>query len=214
MYYRKAVSDLPNGKAAGINGIPHELWKLLSNKFENDRRNNNRLFDIIKSMTLVYNNIEKHSVCSETDFPKGWLCPIHKKGDRTEVSNYRPITVLNRDYKTMTRALTTRLVRVISPLIHLDQAGFMKGRRIEHQTDLIMLMINKSEVDEENGVIVCLDQEKAYDKIHHDFIWKTLDKFNFPNHFKNTLKTLYQNGEIIVILNGEKSISYKVTRGV
>lgn len=75
-------------------------------------------------------------------------------------------------------------------------------------------MLDSCEANEINGAIVCLDQEKAYDKVHHDFIWKTLEKFDFPKHFIDTIKTLYQNGETVLIINGEISRLYKVTRGV
>jgi len=142
------------------------------------------------------------------------MCPLYKKGDTTEISNYRPITILNTDYKIMTRALTTRLTEVVPDLIHPDQAGFMRGRRIEDQTELIKMVLDNCEANETNGVIVCLDQEKAYDKVRHDFIWKTLDTFDFPKHFTNTIRALYENGETVIIINGVISTPYKVTRGV
>jgi len=90
----------------------------------------------------------------------------------------------------------------------------MRGRRIEDQTELVKMVLNNCEANETNGVIVCLDQEKAYDKIRHDFIWKTLDKFDLPKHFTNTLRALYENGETVVVINGVISTPYKVTRGV
>ena len=142
------------------------------------------------------------------------MCPLYKKGEMTEISNYRPITVLNTDYKIMTRALTTRLTKAVPDLIHPDQAGFMRGRRIEDQTELIKLMLDSCEANETNGAIVCLDQEKAYDKVRHDFIWKTLEKFDFPKHFIDTVKALYQSGETVIIINGVISKPYRVTRGV
>jgi len=55
------------------------------------------------------------------------MCPIYKKNDKTEISNYRPITVLNSDYKILTHALTNHLSAIIPYLIHPDQAGFIKG---------------------------------------------------------------------------------------
>jgi hypothetical protein len=60
----------------------------------------------------------------------------------------------------MTRALTTRLTKVAPNLIHHDQAGFIKGHKIEDQTDLVQAMLDRCEAQEENGIIVCLDQEK------------------------------------------------------
>jgi hypothetical protein len=211
---RQALKDLPDGKAAGIDGIPHELWKALSTRYENNKTPNAPKFNVIKCLTLVYNDIERHGLCPPSEFPAGWMCPLYKKGDTTEISNYRPITILNTDYKIMTRALTTRLTKAVPTLIHPDQAGFMRGRKIEDQTELIRLMLDNCEASEINGAIVCLDQEKAYDKIRHDFIWKTLEKYDFPKHFINTVKSLYQNGETAIIINGVISKPYKVTRGV
>jgi len=142
------------------------------------------------------------------------MCPIYKKGEKSEIANYRPITVLNTDYKIMTRTLTTRLANIAPKIIHKDQAGFMKGRRIEDQTELVKLLIRRCEIKKDNGVIVCLDQEKAYDKIHHTFIWKSLERLNFLKHFIDTLKGLYGSGETAVVINGHISSPFKITRGV
>src|SRR5207245_2067975 len=59
-----------------------------------------------------------------------------------------------------------------------------------------------------------LDQEKAYDKILHEYLWKTLEKFGLPISFINTVKSLYRNAESLVIINGEKSSKFRVSRGV
>jgi hypothetical protein len=55
------------------------------------------------------------------------MCPLYKKREMAEISNYRPIIVLNTDYKIMTRVLTTRLMKAVPNLIHADQAGIMHG---------------------------------------------------------------------------------------
>ena len=206
-----AMKGLPHGKAAGIDGIPYEFWVYLQQKFDTK---NPRSFNILRLLTLVFNDIEKHGIAAQTDFAKGWLCPLYKKGDITEIGNYRPITVLNTDYRIFTWVLTFRLSKVAPQLVHQDQAGFMKNRRIEDLTELVKLMIANCELNEENGVIVCLDQEKAYDKIRHEFLWATLEKFGLPEHFIKTVQALYQDAETVVILNGVLSLPYKVVRGV
>ena len=210
----QALRDLPDGKAPGIDGIPHEMWKILRILHMEDLKAKRPAFNIVKVLTQVYNDIEEHGLEPHTTFPKGWMCLLYKKGDTAEIGNYCPITVLNTDYKIMTRVLTMRLTKIVPNLIHHDQAGFMKGRRIEDQTELVRLMINQCEANEQNGVIVCLDQEKAYDKVQHDFIWKTLEAYQFPNHFINTIKTLYKNGETVIVINGVISEPYRITRGV
>jgi hypothetical protein len=97
----------------------------------------------------------------------GWLCPALKKGDTGLLSNYRPITQLNTDYKLMTKAYSIRLMNIAPSLIKLDQAGFMKGRKIEDQVKSAKFLLNYAEVAEQDGVLIALDQEKAYDPINH-----------------------------------------------
>lgn len=110
--------------------------------------------------------------------------------------------------------LTTRLSRVAQDIIHTDQAGFMAKRKIEDQTKLAQLTIKWCSRTETNGMIVCLDQEKAYDRILHPFLWASLKKFGIPKDFIKTVKALYVDAHTKVILNGEVSNTFKVMRGV
>jgi len=96
------------------------------------------------------------------------MCPIFKKKDKTEIENYRPITVLNTDYKLFTKSLSNKLAEVAPDLIRPDQAGFMTNRSIFNQVHLLDTILPYAKVSETNGIIVALDQEKAYDKIDHE----------------------------------------------
>lgn len=127
-----------------------------------------------------------------TGFADGWLCPLYKKNDKREPGNYRPVTVLNSDYKIFTKALSIKLCKLAPKLIHESQAGFVPGRSIINQVKLTKLMLDFAEADDDqNGAIVALDQEKAYDKIMHDYLWRALKAFNLPSQFINTIKALY-----------------------
>ena len=55
---------------------------------------------------------------------------LHKKNARTNFANYRPISLLNCDYKILSRALCIALKPVIASLVHPDQTGFIPGRLI------------------------------------------------------------------------------------
>ena len=221
-----ALNKSDNNKSAGIDGTIYELWKHLLQKYKNANNLNNQeidnnkpqipqtKFNIIKLMTAVFNDIHSNGMISGTDFSLGWMCPIYKKNDRNEIANYRPITILNSDYKIMTKILAQRLAQVVPTLLHKSQAGFIPGRSISEQTKLIELMINYAEVSEQNGVIIALDQEKAYDKIAHDYLWKVLRAFGIPEEFITTVKALYQEAETHVMINGHLSSKFRVTRGV
>jgi hypothetical protein len=144
--------------------------------------------------------------------------PLYKKNDKADIANYRPISLLNTDYKIFTKALTIKLAKVAPDLIHPNQAGFVPGRQIRDQiwlTKRIIELAEATENGERNGVIVALDQEKAYDKIEHDYLWRALASYGILDEFINTIKALYSDVYTYVILNGETSTHpFRVTTGV
>lgn len=163
---------------------------------------------------MVFTDIQTHGVDIETPFAHGWMCPIFKKKDPTDISNYRPITLLNTDYKLLTKVLALQLMDHISSLIHKDQAGFIPKRSIFDQIRLAKTIINYAEVTEENGAIVALDQEKAYDKIKHEYLWDVLEAFSLPEPFIRTIKALYRNATTQIAINGIFSEPYRILRGI
>lgn len=73
------------------------------------------------------------------------MCPIFKKKDRTEITNYHPLTLLNTDYKLYTKALTMKLAYVVPDIIHKAQAGFIPGRQITDHTQLTRMIMEYAE---------------------------------------------------------------------
>ncbi|KAF9800818.1 hypothetical protein IEO21_10289 [Rhodonia placenta] len=209
-----ALDSTESGRATGDNSLPYEFWKTLRLRFNERRNTPSPPMNCTVVLTLVYNDIMEHGVCQDTGFADGWLCPLYKKKDCREVSNYRPITLLNSDYKLFTKALSIRLVTHAPSVLNEDQAGFLPGRSIFDQVKLAKLMVDYAEAVEQNGVIVALDQEKAYDRISHDYLWATLQRFGVPPRFLHTVQALYSDANTSVILNGVRSSTYRVTRGV
>ena len=210
----EALRLAKNGSATGLDGCPYELWKELKRRNQEAEDEGKIGFDIIKTLTLVFQDIQRHGITPDANFAEGWMCPLYKKKDTTKIENYRPITLLNSDYKLLTKALTLQLIEDVKKIIHRDQAGFIPGRSIFDHIRLTRLMTKFAEISEKNGAVVALDQEKAYDKITHHYLWKTLEAFNMPRLFINTVKELYKNAWTKVAINGELSTPYQVTRGV
>ncbi|KZT29847.1 DNase I-like protein, partial [Neolentinus lepideus HHB14362 ss-1] len=96
-----------NDTAPGLDGAPYELWKKLHERHTHYVKHHptDPSFDVVSMMTAAFNDIEKYGVDPTTGFAEGWMCPIYKKNDRDIISNYRPITLLNTDYKLFTKAL-------------------------------------------------------------------------------------------------------------
>ncbi len=205
-----------NGTAPGLDGIPFELWKTLHARHVEDLRFPDRQdFDVVKLLTAAFEDLRIHGVSLQTKLAHGWMAPIYKeKGERTRIVNYRPITLLNTDYKLLSKALAVRLADVAPTLIHRAQAGFVPGRKIHNHTQLARLMMSWAEVNDANGAIVALDQEKAYDKIDHSYLWMVLERFGIPATFIRIVRSLYKNAETSVMINGVLSRPYRIYRGV
>ena len=114
----------------------------------------------------------------------------------------------------MTKALSLKLAVAAPKIIHQDQAGGVPGRHIYDHIWLSKLIINLAEVEEIDGAMVALDQEKAYDKIKHDYLWKVLEQYGIPGQFIQTVKSLYDIAYTSVFINGIGSTPFKVIRGV
>jgi hypothetical protein len=72
-------------------------------------------------------------------------------------------------------------------------------------------IIDLEEATELNGVIVAPDQEKAYDKIEHEHLWRALQSFNIPDEFINTTKALYSDAYTSVVINRTREAHLRVT---
>ena len=211
----EALMKSANDKAAGLDGIPTELWKLLHQQFRSAKDDEKTKYcNISAILAVVYNDISRNGIAEGTNFNEGWMCPIYKKKEADNIANYRPITVLNTDYKILAKVLTTRLNEVAPNVIHPDQAGFIRGRSIFDQIEQAATAVNYAKIKGINGAIVALDQEKAYDKVLHPYLWKVLEHLAFPPEFIKTVKILYQNAPTSVIINGVISSPFIVSRGV
>jgi hypothetical protein len=146
-----------------------------------------RFCDITQVLAEVFKDASRNGIADGTSFNEGWMCPIYKK-EADNVANYRPITVLNTDYKTFTKTIASHLTEVALSIIHPDQAGFIRGRSIFDQIEQTATTINYARLKGINGAIVALDQEKAYNKILHPYLWKVLEKFGFPSEMINTIQ--------------------------
>lgn len=142
------------------------------------------------------------------------MCLIYKKKDLMDIRNYRPITLLNTNYKILTKTLAIQLMDHIMTLVHKDQAGFIPNRSIYDHIRLAKAIISYAEITEKDGAIIVLDQEKAYDKIRHHYLWKMLKAFKLPEMFIKTIKALYQNTKTHVMVNGIISEPFTITRGI
>ena len=146
---------------------------------------------------------------------RGIIRLIPKKDkDLFWVRNWRPITLLNVDYKILSKSLASRLASILPELIHKDQRGFVQGRYIGDNIMEVYALVMQAESEQEQGILMQLDIEKAFDSVSWDFLYEVLNNFNFPDSFIEWVKILYCNKEVRIINNGHLSPPLYPTNGL
>lgn len=138
---------------------------------------------------------------------------LPKKGDLNEIKNWRPISLLCNDYKLLSKALGNRLGDVLDQIIHSDQTYCVPGRRITDNISFIRDVLDNYKGLFDFGLI-SINQEKAFDRVEHNYLWNVLAAFGFSSDFISMIKVIYCDVESILKINGDLCSPFKVLKGV
>jgi exonuclease III len=200
-----------------------ELWKVVVSCTDNkspgsDGLNNNfykHFWHDIKHLLInSINHSLEHGQLSITQ-KQGIISLIPKANkDTSKLKNWRPITLLNQDYKYLAKCLANRCRKILPDIISPDQTGFVPNRIIGTNILKAQQMLDICEELQQEGLMACIDFEKAFDRIEWQFIWESLQYFNAPPKLIEWIKILYQDITTCIINNGHRSEFFSPTRGV
>uniref|UniRef100_A0A669DW20 Reverse transcriptase domain-containing protein n=1 Tax=Oreochromis niloticus TaxID=8128 RepID=A0A669DW20_ORENI len=195
---RIAICSFPNGKACGPDGFGIEFYKTH--------------IDVIAPLLLRMVNCSVVNGSFPHSFYDAHICLLLKKDrDETNVSSYRPLSLLNSDQKIIAKVLTNRLNKHIGSLIHPDQSGFIPNRFSFSNTRCLLDAMYSTTLP--NFAVISLDAQQAFDQVEWTYLFATLDKFGFGSKFLNMVKLLYACPRSSVLTNHERSLPFLLHRG-
>lgn len=196
-----AISKLRLNKSPGTDGLTSEFYKAFSIQ----------LAPFL--LQVIAESITKEQL--PPSLCQGLITLIPKpQKDILLLDNWRPITLLNNDYKIFALCLACKLKKVLHDIIEESQNGFMTGRYIIDNIRLVLDLLDYSDLISENSFILFLDFQKAFDSLEHNFLFKTLDLFNFGEHFKKSVRTLYSAANSSIKLPHGTTSRFNVECGI
>ena len=195
-----AVKELKSNRSPGMDGLTPEFYKCFWSE--------------IKEM--VIDSLNEGFAKGSLSFSqrRGIINLLYKKGDKNNLDNYRPITLLNYDYKICTAVLSIRVQNVLKNIISEEQCGYVKGRFIGQNIRVIEDVINYCNGTDNECAILFIDFQKAFDSLEINFLMKCLKRFGFHSQFLSWVKAIYTDIDSCISMNGWLSRSLELEKGI
>lgn len=139
---------------------------------------------------------------------------IYKGNERSKLTNWRPITLLNVAYKLFAKTLQLRLQPVLIEVIDFNQSTFLPMRLILDNILLTHETMSWAEHTKQPLIFLKLDFSKAFDMVDSTFLLRAVATLGIPLGFINMTKMLFLVAGATIKVNGSQSPSFAIERGV
>jgi hypothetical protein len=188
---RQALKHLPSGHSPGLDGLPVEVY----------RRGTDLLAPLLSRLFTAAEELAQLPPC----FLDGVVVSLPKQGDLTDPANYRPITLLNADYKLLAKVLANRLLPHLAAVIDPVQTGYVPGRRIGSNVLTLQLLGPYLAAQKQSAAAVFLDVRKAFDTVDRDFLMAVMAALGVGPRFCAWVRLLLSGTRARAVLNGHLS---------
>ena len=142
------------------------------------------------------------AAAAPSDFLLGAISVFFKAGDAEDPANYRPITLLNADYRILARVLATRFGAVMGPAINPAQCAFLPRRRMGEAVWLLQLLPCLLRQRQREGLLVFLDFSKAYDTVDRAFLFQVMEAMGASTGMVAWASLLLSDTTAVSVVNG------------
>ena len=199
---KRALKRLPSGASPGVDGLPLEAYRRAASSF-------------LPLLTRIFNVVGARGAVAP-EFLDGAVVSLPKPGaaDLADPSSYRPITLLNSDYKLLAKVLANRLLACIGTVVAPTQTGYVPGRHIGSNVLALQLLPQHLAATGRSGVVVFLDTRKAFDTIDRGFLLAVMAAVGVGPRFRAWVALLLGDTRACSVLNGHVSARVRFRAGV
>ena len=190
------------GKAAGVDGIPPEVWKAGGKALH---------IKLHEFFTLCWNQGQLPQ-----DLRDAIIITLYKnRGEKSECTNYRGITLLSIAGKILARILLNRLTpSVAESVLPESQCGFRANRGTVDMVFALRQLQEKCKEQNKGLYITFVDLTKAFDTVSRKGLWQILERLGCPPKFLNMIIQLHENQQGRVRYNSDFSEPFPIDNGV
>lgn len=196
-----ALQQLSLKKSPGFDGLTVEFYR--------------KFWNVLGPLLVeIVSEIQKAQIMPNS-MRRGIITLIYKKkGDKKLLKNWRPITLLNVDYKIISKTLASRLKLVLDKVISKEQTCSVPGRDISDTIASIRDIIEYTKSENVSAYILKIDSEKAFDRVSHEYLFNLLSCFGFGENFIKWIKIFYTDISSAIKCNGHISQFFPVKKSV
>jgi len=198
----KLLGNLKEGKASGPDHIPSRILKRLKD-------------ELSPCITLLFNVSLTNGVVPN-DWKTANVCPIYKKGRRSEASNYRPVSLTCILCKMLEHIIVSNVMKHCDKynILAKEQHGFRSKRSCETQLAGFVHDLASSLDKGKRSDCIILDFSKAFDKVSHPKLLAKLQCYGIKNSVHSWISSFLTGRTQQVVLNNTFSDSVSVESGV
>jgi len=188
--------DIINGlsKYGEVRSIWDEMWEPMYRY---------KVYNGIKIAEMML-KLYKEGVILERQL-QGLIVCIPKHHQPTGFDDYRSLTLMNMDYKIMTRILATRLKTYLAEILNQNQYCGVQKNTVFEAVAAVRDVIAHAEVTKKPLCVVSIDFSAAFDRISHDYLRKVLAPNVSSDSVIKRLMSLYDEASSEILINGFKS---------